>query len=109
MLDESITPFVNAYRETLQPVYESQVKALEQQRKNDYAKIMANANVRGTMYSNFPMRDKIQYDTATYLPAVVKARQSYQTGLDKLRENTANLINQTKSLNEAIADLNEVK
>lgn len=107
MLDESLSPFIQAYRDTLQPAYDAQVKALEQQRSNDYASIMSNANVAGAMFSNFPMRDKIQYDTKTYLPSMVKARQSYQTGLDKLRENTANLINQTKSINEAIADLNK--
>lgn len=107
MIDESLNPFITAYRETLEPAYEAQMKALEQQRKNDYASIMSNANVKGAMFSNFPMRDKIKYDTKTYYPSMIKYRQSYQTALDKLRENTANLINQTKSINEAISDLNK--
>lgn len=108
MLDESLSPFVQAYRETLEPQYQSAVDVLNQQRKNDYASIMSNANKAGVMFSNFPMRSKIQYDTQNYYPNLIKQRQSYQTALDKLRENTANLINQNKSISEAIADLNEV-
>lgn len=107
MLDESLSPFVQAYRETLEPQYQSAVDVLNQQRKNDYASIMSNANKAGVMFSNFPMRSKIQYDTQTYYPSLIKQRQSYQTALDKLRENTANIINQNKSIQEAIADLNE--
>jgi len=58
------------------------------------------------LYSNFPQRDKIKYDTQSYVPNQVKIQQGYQTGLQKLRENTINMANQLKTINEAIAELN---
>ena len=102
-----INQFVQNYRNALQSQYDASVANLNQQRKNDFATIMSGANKAGMMYSNFPQRSKIQYDTQTFYPTAIKKRQSYQTALDKLRENTLNLYNQNKTIAEAIADLNE--
>ena len=79
---------------------------LDNTRRNDYASIMSNANTAGALYSNFPQRDKIKYDTQTYQPNQIKIQQSYQTGLDKLRSNIISTANQLKTINEAIAELN---
>ena len=103
----NINTFVENYRKALGSQYDAGTAALQQQRQNDFANIMAGANKAGMLYSNFGQRDKIKYDTSTFYPAVIKARQSYQSGLDKLRANTINLFNQNKSIAEAIADLNE--
>ena len=54
-----------------------------------------------------PKHYYLMVDTQTYLPNTIKVQQTYQTGLQKLRENTLNLANQLKSVNEAIAELNE--
>ena len=102
-----INQFIKNYRESLAQQYDAGVATLDQQRKNDFASIMSGANKAGMMYSNFPQRSKIQYDTSTFYPILIKARQSYQTGLDKLRANAINLYNQNKTIAEAIADLNE--
>lgn len=104
----NINTFVENYRKALGQQYDAGVAALEQQRRNDQQAIMAGANKAGMLYSNFPERSKIQYDTQTYYPGLIKARQSYQSGLDKLRANVINLYNQNKSINEAIADLNQI-
>ena len=103
-----INQFIENYRKALGAQYDAGAAALGQQRTNDFATIMAGANKAGMLYSNFPQRDKIKYDTSTFYPAVIKARQSYQSGLDKLRANAINHYNQNKSINEAIADLNEI-
>ena len=108
MINDTIDPFINAYRDSLQRQRDLSLQNLDNQRRLDQRSIMTSANKAGMMYSNFPQRDKIKYDTQTYLPAQVKIQQSYQTGLDKLRQNTINLSNQLKSINEAIADLNAV-
>lgn len=80
---------------------------LDNQRRNDFATIMGGANKAGMMYSNFPQRSKIQYDTQTYMPNQIKTFNTYKTGLQKLRENIISTSNQLKTINEAIAELNE--
>lgn len=79
---------------------------LDNQRRNDFRTIMSNANTAGMMYSNFPQRSKIQYDTQTYMPSQTKIQSTYQTGLQKLRQNIINTSNQLKTINDAIAELN---
>lgn len=107
MINEEINGFVNAYRDSLERQRDLGMQSLATARRNQFQNIMAGANKAGMLYSNFPERTKIQYDTATYTPAVVTNHQTYQTGLDKLRSNTVNLYNQLVTINEAIADLNE--
>lgn len=104
----NIMDFVTNYRKALGQQYDASVNNLNQQRTNDYAAIMSGANKAGMMYSNFPQRSKIQYDTQSYYPGLISLRQSYQSALDKLRSNTLDLYNQNKSINEAIADLNKL-
>lgn len=102
-----INEFIMNYRKALKNQYDAGNAALTQQRTNDFANIMSGANKAGMMYSNFPQRSKLQYDTSTFYPAQIKSYQSYQTALDKVRNNAINLYNQNKSIAEAIADLNE--
>lgn len=106
MIDSTVDPFINAYRDSLERQRDLSMQSLDNTRRNDFATIMAGANKAGMLYSNFPQRDKIKYDTQSYMPAQVKIQQSYQTGLQKLRENTINMANQLKTINEAIAELN---
>lgn len=107
MINDTIDPFINAYRDSLDRQRDLAKQNLENQRRNQFQSIMAGANKVGMMYSNFPERAKIQFDTGTYEPAVAKVQTTYQTGLDKLRNNTVDLANQLKTINEAIADLNK--
>ena len=97
---------LKSYRDALEAQKQASEAALENQRNNDFATIMARANKAGMMYSNFPERSKIQYQTSTYLPSLQKVYTTYQTGQQKLRENAIKYANQIKSLDEAIADLN---
>lgn len=106
MIDETVDPFINAYRNSLERQRDLSLQNLNNQRTLDQRSIMTGANKAGMMYSNFPQRDKIKYDTQTYMPGQIKIQQGYQTGLQKLRENIINTSNQLKSINEAIADLN---
>lgn len=107
MINENIDPFILNYRDALERQRNLNQQNIENERKLTQTQIMSSANDRGMMYSNFPERAKIQYDTQTYLPNTIKTQQTYQTGLQKLRENTINLSNQLRSVNEAIAELNE--
>lgn len=107
MINDKIDQFVTAYRDSLDQQKEAALQNVENNRRNQFQSMMGTANRAGMMYSNFPERAKIQYDTGTYMPAVTKINQTYQTGLDKLRDNTVNLKNQLASINEAISDLNE--
>ena len=108
MIDETVDPFINAYRNSLERQRDLSLQNLNNQRTLDQRSIMTGANKVGMMYSNFPQRDKIKYDTQTYMPGQIKIQQGYQTGLQKLRENIINTSNQLKSINEAIADLNAI-
>lgn len=108
MINQELDPFINAYRDSIERQRDLAMQNLEAARKNDQRTIMSNANVAGALYSNFPQRDKIKYDTQTYLPSQVKIGQSYQTGLQKLRQNIIDTSNQLKTINEAIAELNAV-
>ena len=103
-----VDPYIQAYRDSLQEQYDAAKANLDRQRENDFASIMSKANASGMVYSNFPERSKVQYDTGTYMPALVNARSSYQTGLDKLRSTGVNLANQIKSIEEKISDLNSM-
>lgn len=102
---ESVDEFFLNYKNALKAQRDSTIKQLEQQRRNDYASIMGAANRRGMLYSNFPEREKIKYNVATFMPAYVKANTSYTTGLDSLRANMVNFWNQKKAYDEAAAEL----
>jgi len=106
MIDSTVDPFINAYRDSLERQRDLSMQSLDNTRRNDFATMMAGANKAGMLYSNFPQREKIKYDTQSYMPAQIKIQQGYQTGLQKLRENTINMANQLKTINEAIAELN---
>lgn len=106
MINEQLDPFIIAYRDSLQQQRDLANQQLEAQRRNDFTSIMSGANKVGMMYSNFPAREKIKYDTQTYQPNLIKVQQSYQTGLDKLRANTVKMANQLNSINRAIEELN---
>ena len=101
-----ISDFIKAYRDSLKSQRDSINKQLQQQRKNYFASVMGGANRRGMMFSNFPQRDKIRYDTETYMPSMVKVQNNYTSGLDSLRNNAVNLWNKIKSYDESINDLN---
>ena len=106
MINQELDPFINAYRQSLDRQKELAMQNLSNQRRNDFQTIMSNANAVGMMYSNFPQRSKIQYDTQTYMPSQAKTQTTYQTGLQKLRQNIINTSNQLKTINDAIAELN---
>ena len=99
MINDTIDPFINAYRDSLDRQRDLANQNLANNRRNQFTNIMSGANKAGMLYSNFPERANI--------PSVAKIQQTYQTGLDKLRSNTINLANQLKTINDAIADLNE--
>lgn len=105
--EDKVKNFYKNYRDSLSRQRETAVQGLDQQRRNDFTTIMSNANTAGAMYSNFPQRDKIKYDTGTYTPSLVKMQQSYQTGLDSLRNNIVNYQNSIKSIQDAINELNK--
>lgn len=104
----NIDEFIKTYRDSLKNQYDTTLSSLQNNRRLEEANIMANANRSGMMYSNFPQRTKMQYLTSSYLPGVVDARTTYQTGLDKLRANAVSVANNIKSIEDAIADLNKV-
>lgn len=96
--------FLKAYRDSLKNQYDANVSSYKQQKRNADAQIMSAANKAGMMYSNFPQRSKIQTE-ADYLAGLSKLRSTYQTGLDKLRNNAVDAYNQIKAYEEAISDL----
>jgi len=108
-LDETpdANTFIQNYRDSLQGQYDASVANIEQQKVNDEASIMSNANSKGMMYSNLPQRDKIKYQTSTYLPNLVTARNTYQSGIDTLRSKAAGLANNVTTIEQAIKDLND--
>lgn len=103
---DQVKDFYQNYRDSLDRQYQSNLQNLDQQRKNSQATIMSGANKSGMMYSNFPQRSKIQYDTETYEPAVTKLNTSYRSGLDTLRENMLNYQNTISQLKKSIDELN---
>lgn len=107
---DGVTPiddFIKNYRESLIKQYDAN-RALVDNTKNLYeTNLMSSANARGMMYSNFPQRQKMQYQTETYMPNVTKIRNTYQTGIDKLRANAVGVANEIRSIEQAISDLNK--
>lgn len=106
-MNDEIKSFIDSYRESLDQQRDLGMQNLENNRRNQFQSIMAGANKAGMLYSNFPERARMQYDTGTYLPSVAKLQTTYQTGLDKLRSNSVNLVNQLANINDAIKDLND--
>ena len=103
----NVDEFIKTYRDSLANQYNTTLSSLQNNRRLEEANIMASANQKGMMYSNFPQRVKMQYLTSNYLPGMVEARNTYQTGLDKLRSNAVSVANEIKSIEDAIADLNK--
>lgn len=98
--------FLKNLREALQQSYDAGIRNLENQRTLDQSAIMNRANKAGVMFSNIPQRMKIQYDTNTYMPNQVKLNQSYQTGLDSLRNAGVNAANQVAYYQQMIDHYN---
>lgn len=98
--------FIRNLRASLQQSYDAGLRNLENQRQRGMTSIMSNANRAGMLYSNFPQRDKIRYDTETYMPAQVSLRNTYQTGLDTLRQNGLNAANQVRYYQQMIDHYN---
>lgn len=105
---EQIKDFYQNYRDSLDRQYQTAMQSLEQQRKNAQTSIMSGANKAGMLYSNFPARSKIQYDQSTYQPAQIKLQNSYQTGLDTLRNNILKYQNAIAEIQDNIAHLNSM-
>lgn len=98
--------FLKNLREALQQSYDAGLKSLENQRTLDQSAIMNRANKAGVMFSNIPQRMKIQYDTNTYMPNQVKLNQTYQTGLDSLRNAGVDAANQVAYYQQMIDHYN---
>lgn len=105
---DEINNFYKNYRESLSRQNEIAKQSLEQQRKNAQASIMSGANKAGMLYSNFPERSKIQYDMGTFMPAYNKIQNTYQTGLDALRQNILKYQNSIAEIQDSIAHLNSM-
>lgn len=107
--DDEWQNFYKNYRESLSSQYENAKNSLEQQRKNAQASIMSGANKAGILYSSFVPREKIKYDASTYTPATTKLYNTYQTGLDALRNNILKYQNSIADIQDAIAHLNSMQ
>lgn len=105
---ESNNEFVNNLRTALTESYDAGMANLANQRQLDQSALMNKANKAGVMFSNIPQRMKIQYDTSTYMPAQVNLRNSYQTGLDTLRQNGLNAANQVAYYQQMIDHYNKL-
>lgn len=103
-----VKDFYQNYRDSLDRQYQTAVQSLEQQRKNAQTSIMGGANRAGMLYSNFPVRDKIRYDQETYQPTMIKLQNTYQTGLDQLRNNILKYQNSIAEIQDSIAHLNSL-
>lgn len=103
---ETDNEFIRNYRESLKAAYDAGVEQLNNQRNLDRSTIVNQANKAGVLFSNIPQRMQTQYDTQTYMPALTKLQNSYQTGLDSLRANSLNAINQMRYYQEMINHYN---
>lgn len=106
--EDQVKDFYQNYRDSMDRQYQASLQNLEQQRKNAQTSIMSGANKAGMLYSNFPARAKIQYDQETYQPAQIKLQNSYQTGLDALRNNILKYQNSIAEIQDSIAHLNSL-
>ena len=106
---DQIKDFYQNYRDSLERQYQTAIQSLDQQTRNAQATIMSGANKAGMLYSNFPERSKIQYDQQTYQPAQVKLFNTYQTGLQTLRDNITKYQNSIAEIQDSIAHLNSLK
>lgn len=110
MYDENeIKTFYQNYRDSLDRQYQASLQNLEQQRKNAQTSIMSGANKAGMLYSSFVPREKIKYDAETYTPAATKLYNTYQTGLQTLRDNITKYQNSIAEIQDSIAHLNSLK
>lgn len=106
--EDQIKEFYKNYRDSLDRQYQSSLQSLNQQRTNAQAAIMSGSNKAGMLYSNFPVRSKIQYDQNTYQPTLIKLNSTYRTGLDTLRNNILRYQNSIAELQDNIEHLNSM-
>lgn len=103
-IQDTLNQFMSNYTSALNQQYEAEQARLNQERANAQTSIMSNANVGGTLYSNLTGRDKVKYDTNTYLPGLQTAYTTYQTGLNDMRAKASELANTLKGYEEQTAD-----
>lgn len=108
MIDEKMQSFIDEYRDALGVQRDLSLQNLENARRNAYTNTMASANTAGMMYSNFPERAKIQYDTNVYQPGKEKIQTSYLTGLDNLRNNITDTLNSIAHYRDETNALNKI-
>lgn len=101
-----VEPFMQRYRDAMARNRDAATMQLNQQRENQQGIIMGNANTAGMLYSNFPTRDKMQYDVNTYNPSLIKIQSAYTTGLNDLRNKGVELANYLRATQESIDDYN---
>lgn len=106
---DEVKDFYQNYRDSLERQYQTAIQSLDQQRKNAQATIMSGANKAGMLYSSFVPREKIKYDAETYTPAATKLYNTYQTGLQTLRDNITKYQNSIAEIQDSIAHLNSLK
>lgn len=104
---EDTKSFFENLRDAYKVQYDTQKNLLDEQRRQQQASIMSQANTAGMMYSNIPQRSMIQYDTSTYMPNLAKLNTTYLTGLNSLRNKGTQLANSILATQEAIGDLNQ--
>lgn len=104
---EDTKNFFENLRDSYKVNYDTQRNLLDENRRQQQAGIMSQANQAGMLYSNFPQRTQIQYDTQTYQPALIDLNNTYLTGLNDLRNKGTQLANSIRTTQEAIADLND--
>lgn len=100
-------PFFRNLADAYKVQWDAQKNLLNEQRRQQQTGIMSQANQAGMLYSNFPQRAQIQYDTNTYMPAMTKLSNTYFTGLNDLRNKGTQLANSIRTTEQAIADMNE--
>ena len=108
MIDEETQSFIDRYADALGVQRDLDLQGLDNARRNAHTNIMSNANSAGMMYSNFPERSKIQYDTNVYEPSNNKINSDYVTGLDTLRNNITDSLNTVAHYRDEIAALNKI-
>lgn len=101
---QTVDPYIQRFRDAMTRSRDSSIIELNQQRENDFANIMAQANKAGMLYSNFPARTKTQYNVSTYNPNLIKIQSAYTTGLNDLRNKGVELANYLRGAQESIDD-----
>lgn len=103
---DDIANLISQVEQNQKKSYQAAIDNVNTQRTIAHDKLANQANSAGLLFSNMAPTKQVQYDAATYLPAMNQQQSNYLTTMDKIIANGQQYAKKLQDYEEAITKLN---